>query len=70
MLGDRFKIPGIVQNGVVLPQGKVSLPEGAHVDIVLGPPEVTPELEAEFGWWEEASDEAWAWIDQWEKSEP
>lgn len=66
----RFMIPGIVQNGMVVPQGEASLPEGAHVGIVLGPPQVTPELEAEFGQWEQASDEAWARIDEWEKDEP
>jgi hypothetical protein len=65
----RFMIPGVVQNGIVVPQGESSLPEGAHVGIVLAPPEVTPELEAEFDAWERASDEAWAWIDEWEKDQ-
>jgi hypothetical protein len=45
------------------------LPEGAHVDIVLGPADVTPALRAEFEQWEKASDEAWAMIDQWEEAD-
>jgi len=66
----RLMIPGVVQNGIVVPQGEATLPEGAHVEIVLGPPEVSPELKAEFGRWEQASDEAWSRIDEWEKDEP
>ncbi len=61
-------IPGIVKNGVVVPQTDTQLPDGARVDIVLGPAEVTPELQAEFDQWEKASDEAWAMIDEWEKT--
>jgi hypothetical protein len=40
------------------------------VDIILGPADVTPELQAEWEQWEKASDEAWAMIDQWEAEEP
>jgi len=29
------------------------------VDIVIGPAEMTPELQAELAQWEQASDEAW-----------
>ncbi len=59
-------IPGIVRNGVVVPQSDSDLPDGAHVNIVLQPAEVTPELKAEFDVWERAGDEAWAMIDKWE----
>jgi len=40
------------------------LPEGARVDILIGPAEMTPELQAELAQWEQASDEAWTMIDQ------
>ena len=36
------------------------------VDILMGPAEMTPELQAELARWEQASDEAWSMIDQWE----
>lgn len=66
MATPRLVIPGIVKNGLVVPQNKTPLPEGAHVDILIGPAEMTPELQAELARWERASDEAWAMIDQWE----
>jgi hypothetical protein len=31
--------------------------------------ELTPELRAEFDAWEQAGDEAWAQIDEWEREE-
>jgi hypothetical protein len=60
----RVVIPGIVKNGLVVPQNDTPLPEGAHVDILIEPAEMTPELQAEFAPWEQASDEAWTMIDQ------
>jgi hypothetical protein len=66
MATQRLVIPGIVKNGLVVPQNDTRLPEGAHVDILIGPTEMTPELRAELAQWEKASDEAWAMIDQWE----
>ena len=66
MATPRVVIPGIVKNGLVVPQNDTPLPEGAHVDILIGAAEVTPALQAEFDQWEQASDEAWAMIDQWE----
>jgi hypothetical protein len=69
MATERLVIPGIVKNGMVIPQNDTPLPEGAHVDILLGPADVTPELQAELEQWEKASDEAWAMIDQWEAKE-
>ncbi len=69
MATERLVIPGIVKNGIVVPQNDTPLPDGAHVDIILGAADVTPPLQAEFEQWEQASDEAWAMIDQWEMEE-
>ena len=62
-------IPGIVKNGVVVPQSGNQLPDGAQVEIVLQPAQMTPELSAELAAWEMAGDEAWAMIDKWENEE-
>ena len=66
---DRVVIPGIVKEGIVVPQNDTPLPDGAHVEIVIGPADITGELQAEFAAWEQASDEAWSMIDEWEKEE-
>lgn len=66
MATQRWVIPGIVKNGLVVPQNDTPLPEGAHVDILIGAADVAPALQAEFDQLEQASDEAWAMIDQWE----
>ena len=66
MATQRMVIPGIVKNGLVVPQNDTPLPEGAHADIRIGPAEMTPKLHAELSQWEKASDEAWTMIDQWE----
>jgi hypothetical protein len=42
MEAERLVIPGIVKNGLVVPQNDTSLPDGAHVDIILGPADVPP----------------------------
>jgi hypothetical protein len=63
-------IAGLVKNGVVVPEGSATLPEGAHVSIVITPSEIPADLREEFAAWERASDEAWAMIDDWEKEEP
>src|SRR5919106_2189585 len=65
MATQHLVIPGIVKNGLVVPRNATPLPEGAHVDILIGPAEITPELQAELAQWEKASDEAWTMIDQW-----
>jgi hypothetical protein len=62
---NRSSIPGIVKNGVVVPQSDAILPDGAHVEIVIEPPFLTPELREELRVWDKASDEAWAMIDPW-----
>jgi hypothetical protein len=69
MVPERVVIPGIVKNGVVVPQNDTPLPDGAHVEILLSPAEVPPELQAELAQWEKASDEAWTMIDAWEAEE-
>ncbi len=62
-------IPGIVRNGVVVPQSDTTLREGTHVEIVVEPSGVPAELLVEIAAWDKASDEAWTMIDQLE-SEP
>lgn len=62
-------IPGIVRNGVVIPQSKEPLPEGMHVEIRLAPGEVPSAIRAEIEAWEAASDESWKWIDDLESQE-
>jgi hypothetical protein len=57
MVAERIVISGIVKNGLVVPENKAPLPEGARVEIVLASPE-TPKPQAEFGAWERASEEA------------
>jgi len=62
-------IPGIVKNGVVVPQTDASLAEGTHVEIMLEPAILPAELRAEIQAWDQVSDEAWAMIDKWEAEE-
>jgi len=69
MATERVVIPGIVKNGMVVPQNDIPLPDGAHVTILIGPADVTPELKSELDQWDKASDEAWAMIEQWEAEE-
>lgn len=56
-------IPGIVRNGVVVPQTSHPLPEGSHVEILLEPGDIPTALKREMESWDEASDESWKWID-------
>ena len=69
MAVERIIIPGIVKNGLVVPQSKAPLPEGAQVEIMLPTPEVPAELQGEFEAWEQLSDEAWSHIDKWEQDD-
>jgi hypothetical protein len=57
-------IPGIVKNGVVVPN--TPLPEGAHVEISLsgGPVQVPPELQEELAAWQQASANALALVER------
>ena len=63
-------IPGIVKNGVVVPQANSTLPDGAHVNIVWQPAEMPQELKEELEAWQRAGNEAWQMIDKWESEEP
>jgi hypothetical protein len=63
-------IPGIVRNGVVVPQVDSILSEGAHVEILVEPSAMSPELLSETATWDKASDEAWSLIDGWESENP
>ena len=69
MATKRIVIPGIVKNGLVVPQNDTPWPEGVHVDIHIGPADVPAELMSELDQWDKASDEAWAMIEQWEAEE-
>lgn len=62
-------VPGIVRNGVVVPQGNSELPDGAHVNIVLQPAEMPQELKEELEAWQRVGDQAWQMIDKWEAEE-
>jgi hypothetical protein len=62
-------VPGVVQNGVVVPEGGAELPEGARVEIVLPFIEITPELQADLAASEQASGETGRTVDQWEREE-
>jgi hypothetical protein len=66
MSTDNRIIPGIVKNGVVVPQSGSELPDGAHVNIVLQPAEMPQELKEELEAWQRAGDQAWQMIDKWE----
>lgn len=63
---NRVSIPGVVKNGVIVPQTNSELPDGTHVEIMLEPQSVSPELREELDAWDRASGEAWSMIDQWE----
>ena len=51
MAAEQTVIPGIVRNGVVVPQSDAPLPDGARVGIVLEPAQLTPKLQAELAQW-------------------
>jgi len=67
MAAENTVIPGIVKDGLVVPQSDAPLPDGARVGIVLEPAQLTPQLQKELAQWEAASDEAWSMIDEWER---
>jgi hypothetical protein len=62
MIIERLVIPGVVRNGVIVPQGDAPLPEGTEVQITFATTAVPLELQAEFDAWERLSDEAWGLI--------
>ena len=68
-MSQQIGIPGIVRNGVIVPQSKQPLPEGSHVEIRLEPGEMPSGLTREIEAWDKASDESWKWIEALEADE-
>ncbi len=68
-MSQQIGIPGIVKNGVVVPQSNVPLPEGSHVEIRLQPGDMPLALKTEIEAWDKASDESWNWIEKLEMDE-
>lgn len=66
---NRASIPGIVKDGVIVPQTIKALADGTHVEIIVEPTAVPDELKEELAAWDRASDEAWAMIDKWESED-
>ncbi len=60
---------GKVKNGVVVPEEGTVLPEGADVEFEIVPNGFTAEEAKEFAFWQQAGNEAWALIDQWEQED-
>jgi hypothetical protein len=69
MAVERTIIHGIVKNGLVVPQGDIPLPEGVSVEIIIPRSALSPDAQEEFDRWEQASDEAWGLMEQWEREE-
>jgi len=67
MATGRIVIPGVVKNGLIVPETQTPLPEGTRVEIVIAPPLIPANWEAEMEEWERLGDEAWGLIDQWER---
>ena len=68
-VSQQIGIPGVVRNGLVVPQSKEPLPEGSHVEILLQPGEIPASLRLEIEAWDNASDESWNWIETLETDE-
>ena len=68
-VSQQIGIPGIVRNGVVVPQSSHPLPEGSHVEIRLEPGEIPSSLRNEIEAWDRASDESWKWMETFESDE-
>jgi len=68
-LSQQIGIPGIVRNGVVVPQADEPLPEGSPVEIRLQPGEMPSALRTEIEAWDKASDDSWSWIEKLELDE-
>jgi hypothetical protein len=69
MSTDNRIVPGIVKNGVVVPQSGIELPDGAHVNIVLQPATIPQDLKEELEAWQRAGGSAWQMIDKWESED-
>ena len=66
MITERTRIHGVIRGGVVVPDRRLTLPEGTEVEISFVLTELPQELQAEFEAWNRASDDAWALMDEWE----
>ncbi len=66
MASERWVIPGIVRDGVAVPEQNMSLPEGIPVEIHIRQADLPLGIESELYQWDKASAEAWAMIDEWE----
>ncbi len=66
---------GTVQNGEIILDKSIALPNGTQVRVVpIFPPDSVDDLlqertESEFVPWDTAADDAWAMIDEWERVE-
>lgn len=68
-MNQQVGIPGIVRNGVVVPQSSQPLAEGTHVEIRIEPGDVPAGLKSEIEAWDKASDQSWEWIESLEANE-
>ncbi len=59
-------IPGIVRNGAIVPQLNHPLPEGSYVETLVAASALPIEVVNEIAAWDQASDDAWQWIDEME----
>ena len=62
MAPERRVMPGMVNNGMVVPPTDTPLPEGVHVDMHMGLAEVPAELTSACAQWDKASDEVSSWF--------
>lgn len=62
-------VNGTVKDGVVVPDVRSYLTEGARVRILVPGPEPYPGFWDEFAAWDQVSDEAWSMIGELERSE-
>jgi hypothetical protein len=67
MLTERMRIHGVIRGGVVVPDSRLTLPEGTDVEISFVLAELPQELKEEFEAWNRASDGAWALMEDWEQ---
>ena len=67
MITERVRIHGVIRGGVVIPDTRVTIPEGTEVEISFVINELPRELQEEFEAWNRASDDSWAMMEEWEK---
>jgi hypothetical protein len=67
MITERMSISGVIRGGVVVPNTRLSLPEGTEVEISFSLTALPQDLKAEFEAWNRASEDAWALMAAWEQ---